>query len=100
MKQSNEMRKGVLLIERILDSHQFEDYFQLYILVRKGVQIDAMIEGVVKRTGNVLSKRSLYAILTNGNAYTFSESSSKASYDVSPYDIQEYIKLKLLEKKA
>lgn len=55
-----------------------------------------MIDEVIKRDEHRLPKRSVYILLTNGHYY---EMPKATSYDVSPIDIQEYIKAELLENK-
>lgn len=95
-----EILEGVKLIEELIISHQFEHYHKLYQLLRNGAPIGDMIDIVVKRYEHKLSKRSVYILLTNGRYYELPEDTSKRFYDVSPIDIQEYIKEKLLEIKA
>lgn len=96
----NDSRKdileGVKLIEELIISHQFEHYYKLYQLLRNGAPIGDMIDEVIKRNEHRLPKRSVYILLTNGHYY---EMPKATSYDVSPIDIQEYIKAKLLENK-
>lgn len=96
----NDSRKdileGVKLIEELIISHQFEHYYKLYQLLRNGAPIGDMIDEVIKRDEHNLPKRSVYILLTNGHYY---EMPKATSYDVSPIDIQEYIKAKLLENK-
>lgn len=57
------------------------------------------MDEVIKRDEHKLLKRSVYILLTNGRYYEIPEGTSATSYDVSPIDIQEYIKAKLLENK-
>ena len=97
--QSQNVRKGIKLIEKIIETHQFEDYYQLYLLIRDDAPLEDMIDGVIKNTGDKLLKRSVYILLTNGRNYEMPEVTSATSYGVSPIDIQEYIKAKLLENK-
>ena len=91
--------EGVELIEELIISHQFEHYYKLYQLLRNGAPISDMIDEVVKRNEHKLPKRSVFILLTNGHNYEMPEETSATSYDVSPIDIHEYIKAKLLENK-
>ena len=96
----NDSRKdileGVKLIEELIISHQFEHYYKLFQLLRNGAPIGDMIDEVIKRDEHNLPKRSIYILLTIGRYY---EMPKATSYDVSSFDIQEYIKAKLLENK-
>ena len=56
---------------------------------------------ISEHSGHKLCTRGLLAMLTNGSRFVKEKSFEELNpvYDITPYDIQEYIKQKLLEKK-
>ena len=60
-----------------------------------------MIDAALEHSGHKLRTRGLLAILTNGSRFVKEKSFEELNpvYDITPYDIQEYIKQKLLDNK-
>lgn len=99
-KQLDVTRKGALLLERLIERPTFDDYYQLYQLIRQGADVVQMIEEAIVFMGSTISKRSFYILLTSCRDHMESlEMECNKKYDVSALDIQEYIKEKLLESK-
>ena len=60
-----------------------------------------MIDAALEHSEHKLRTRGLLAMLTNGNRFIKEKGFEELLpvYDISPYDIQEFIKQKLLEIK-
>lgn len=93
---------GAMKMEAMLRRSKFRDYYDIYSILREGIDIQKMIDTALEHSDHKLRTRGLLAMLTNGNRFIKEKSFEELLpvYDVSPYDIQEYIKQKLLEKKA
>ena len=93
---------GAMKMEAMLRRSKFRDYYDIYSILREGIDIQKMIDAALEHSDHKLRTRGLLAMLTNGNRFIKEKSFEELLpvYDVSPYDIQEYIKQKLLEKKA
>ena len=100
--QTSDLKKnGALKMEAILCRASFQDYYDLYSVLKSGVNIHELVALVLERSDHKLKKKNLYAMITNGEAFAKDEQykALRHVYDVTPYDIQEYIKQKLLENK-
>ena len=93
---------GAMKMEAMLRRSKFRDYYDIYSILKEGIDIQEMIDAALEHSDHKLRTRGLLAMLTNGNRFIKEKSFEELLpvYDVSPYDIQEYIKQKLLEKKA
>ena len=93
---------GAMKMEAMLRRSKFRDYYDIYSILKQGVDFNEMIELALEHSGYLLKRKNLLAMLTNGERFRKDKAflSLNPVYDVSAYDIQEYIKAKLLEKKA
>lgn len=93
---------GAMKMETMLRRSKFRDYYDIYSILKEGIDIQKMIDAALEHSDHKLRTRGLLAMLTNGNRFIKEKSFEELLpvYDVSPYDIQEYIKQKLLENKA
>ena len=93
---------GALKMEVMLRRAKFRDYYDLYSILRSGVDIHELIPLALEHLDHKLKSKNLLAMITNGEAYSKDTHFDALCpvYDVTPYDIQEYIKQKLLENKA
>lgn len=93
---------GAMKMEAMLRRSKFRDYYDIYSILKEGIDIQKMIDAALEHSDHKLRTRGLLAMLTNGNRFIKEKSFEELLpvYDVSPYDIQEYIKQKLLENKA
>ena len=93
---------GAMKMEAMLRRSKFRDYYDIYTILNEGVDIQEMIEMALEHSGHLLKRKNLLAILTDGERFRKDKAFLQLNpvYDVSPYDIQEYIKQKLLEKKV
>ena len=92
---------GAMKMEAMLRRSKFRDYYDIYTILNEGVDIQEMIEMALEHSGHLLKRKNLLAFLTDGERFRKDKAFLQLNpvYDVSPYDIQEYIKQKLLEKK-
>lgn len=92
---------GAMKMEAMLRRSKFRDYYDIYSMLKEGIDIQKMIDAALEHSEHKLRTRGLLAMLTNGSRFIKEKSFEELLpvYDVSPYDIQEYIKQKLLEKK-
>lgn len=92
---------GAMKMEAMLRRSKFRDYYDIYSILKQGVDFEEMIEMALEHSGHLLKRKNLLAILTNGERFKKDKSflALNPVYDISPIDIQEYIKEKLLEVK-
>ena len=65
------------------------------------MDLQKMIDAALEHSGHKLRTRGLLAMITNGSRFIKEKGFEELLpvYDVTPYEIQEYIKQKLLEIK-
>lgn len=92
---------GAMKMEAMLRRSKFRDYYDIYSILNEGVDIQEMINMALEHSGHLLKRKNLLAILTDGERFRKDKAFMQLNpvYDVTPYDIQEYIKQKLLEIK-
>jgi predicted nucleotidyltransferase component of viral defense system len=92
---------GAMKMETMLRRSKFRDYYDIYSILKEGKNIQKMIDAALEHSGHKLRTRGLLAMLTNGSRFVKEKSFEELNpvYNVTPYDIQEYIKQKLLENK-
>lgn len=93
---------GAMKMEAMLRRSKFRDYYDIYTILHEGVDIQEMIEMALEHSGHLLKRKNLLAMLCDGERFRKDKTFMQLHpiYDVTPYDIQEYIKQKLLESKA
>ena len=92
---------GAMKMEAMLRRSKFRDYYDIYSVLHEGVDIQEMIEMALEHSGHLLKRKNLLAMLCDGERFRKDKVFIQLHpvYDVTPYDIQEYIKQKLLEVK-
>lgn len=92
---------GVMKMEAMMRRSKFRDYYDIYSILKNGADIHKLIPMALEHSGHRLKTKGLMAMLTNGELFRKDEQFAQLQpvYDVTPYDIQEYIKQKLLEIK-
>ena len=93
---------GAMKMEAMLRRSKFRDYYDIYTILNEGIDIQEMIEMALEHSGYLLKRKNLLAILSDGERFRKDNVFMQLQpvYDVTPYDIQEYIKQKLLEIKV
>lgn len=92
---------GAMKMEVMLRRSTFRDYYDIYSLLRHGVNFDEMVQLALHYSGHILHTKNLYAILTNGSRFVADESFKHLHpiYDVMSEDIELYIRELLLKSK-
>ena len=90
---------GIMKMETMMRRSKFRDYYDIYSILINGADIMTMIPAALEHSGYKLKTKNLLAMLTNGELFQKDEGFEQLSpvYDVSAYDIQEYLK-SLIEK--
>ena len=93
---------GAMKMEAMLRRSKFRDYYDIYSILKQGVDLQEMIELALEHSGHLLKRKNLSAILSNGERFRKDQAflALNPVYDVSALDIQEYIKERLLELKG
>lgn len=91
---------GAMKMEAMLRRSKFRDYYDIYSILKEGGDINKMISSALEHSDHKLRTRGLLAMLTNGKRFLKEAGFEELQpvYDVSPVDIQEFIKEKLLEQ--
>ena len=89
---------GVMKMEAMMRRSKFRDYYDIYSILKSGVDIHELIPMALEHSGHRLKTKGLMAMLTNGDLFRKDEQFKqlKPVYDVSARDIEEYIKEQLL----
>lgn len=92
---------GAMKMETMLRRSKFRDYYDIYSILKEGADINKMISAALEHSDHKLRTRGLLNMLTTGKNFVKEKGFEelKPVYDVSPEDIQEFIKAKLLESK-
>lgn len=92
---------GAMKMEAMLRRSKFRDYYDIYSILKEGKDLQKMIDAALEHSGHKLRTRGLLAMLTNGSRFIKEKGFEELLpvYDITPSDIQEYIKQKLLEIK-
>ena len=85
---------GVMKMEAMMRRSKFRDYYDLYSILKSGVDIHQLIPLALEHSGHRLKTKGLMAMLTNGDLFRKDEhfQQLQPTYDVSARDIEEYIK--------
>ena len=92
---------GAMKMEAMLRRSKYRDYYDIYSILKEGKDLKKMIDAALEHSNHKLRTRGLLAMLTNGSRFAKEKGFEELMpvYDVTPHDIQEYIKQKLLEIK-
>ncbi|MBQ9650764.1 MAG: nucleotidyl transferase AbiEii/AbiGii toxin family protein [Prevotella sp.] len=92
---------GAMKMETMLRRSKFRDYYDIYSILQAGGDINKMMYAALEHSGHKLRSRSLISMLTNGKLFVKEKGFEELQpvYNVSPEDIQEYIKTLLLKDK-
>lgn len=89
---------GVMKMEAMMRRSKFRDYYDIYSILKSGVDIHRLIPMALEHSGHRLQTKGLLAMLTNGDLFRKDEQFGQLQpvYDVSARDIEEYLKGLLL----
>lgn len=89
---------GVMKMEAMMRRSKFRDYYDIYSILKSGVDIHKLIPMALEHSGHRLKTKGLMAMLTNGDLFRKDEQFVQLQpvYDVSAREIEEYLKELLL----
>ena len=92
---------GAMKMETMLRRAKFRDYYDIYSIIKEGGDLNKMISAALEHSDHKLRTRGLLNILTTGKNFIREKGFEELQpvYDVTAYDIQEFVKYKLLECK-
>lgn len=92
---------GAMKMEAMLRRSKFRDYYDIYSILKEGGDISRMITAALEHSDHKLRTRGLLNMLTTGKNFIKDKGFEELQpvYDVTPEEIQEYIKAKLIEVK-
>lgn len=93
---------GAMKMEAMLRRAKFRDYYDIYSILKEGGNLNKMILAALEHSDHKLRTRGLLNMLTTGKNFIREKGFEELLpvYDVTAYDIQEFIKKKLLESKG
>ena len=91
---------GIMKMEAMMCRSKFRDYYDIYSILKKGADIKTLIPQALEHSGHKLKSKGLMAMLSNGALFKKDEQFTQLQpiYDVSPSDIEAYIKSLLAQK--
>lgn len=89
---------GAMKMEVMLRRSNFRDYYDIYSILKAGVDIHDLVSLALTYSGHKLKSKNLLAMLTNGNRFTRDAHFEQLEpvYTVTPQEIEAYIKSCLL----
>lgn len=90
---------GAMKMEVMLRRSNFRDYYDIYSILKSGVNIHDLIEAATSYSQHQLKTKNLLAMLTNGNRFHRDASFAQLqpSYTITAGEIEEFIKKALTE---
>lgn len=84
---------GAMKMEVLLRRSNYRDYYDIYSLMRYGVDFHAMVDLALKHSGHVLHTKNLYSMLTNGSRFRMDENFNQLhpQYAIPAAEIEQYI---------
>ena len=85
---------GVMKMEVLLRRTTFRDYYDIYSIIRSGIDLKEMMQMALAHSNHKLKSKQLIALLTNGSRFNRDAAFEYLSptYDVTPTEIELYIK--------
>jgi len=85
---------GVMKMEAMMRRSKFRDYYDIYSILKSGVDIHKLIPMALEHSGYKLKTKGLMAMLTNGDLFRKDEQFKQLqpAYNVTAQEIEEYIK--------
>lgn len=85
---------GVMKMEAMMRRSKFRDYYDIYSILKSGIDIHKLIPMALEHSGHRLKTKGLMAMLTNGDLFRKDEQFAQLQpvYDVTARDIEDYIK--------
>ncbi len=90
---------GAMKMEVLMRRSNFRDYYDIYSILKSGGNLKNMIDNALKHSGHKLKTKNLIAMLSTSARFRMDENFTQMQpkYNVSPLDIENYIKELLKE---
>ena len=91
---------GIMKMEAMMRRSKFRDYYDIYSILKSGVDIQRLIPAALEHSGYRLKSKGLMAMLTNGRLFRKDEqfANLNPTYNVDANDIEKYIKSLLVRQ--
>lgn len=91
---------GAMKMETMLRRSKFRDYYDIYSILKAGGDINKMVAAALEHSEHKLRTRGLLSMLTTGKHFVKEKGFEELNpvYQVTPDDIQEFIKMKLIDE--
>lgn len=93
---------GAMKMEVLLRRSKFRDYYDIYAILKEGVDIKTIMELARKYSGHALKSKNLIAMLTRSERFVIEPAFSvlEPVFNVTPVDIENFIRNILIQNKA
>ncbi len=93
---------GAMKMEVLLRRSKFRDYYDIYSILFSGEDLHVMMELALKYSGHTLKSKNLIAMLTRSERFKVEPAFSALApvYNVSPIEIEAFIKERLGERRT
>ena len=90
------------ILARNISNTRARDYYDIYSLLKNGIDIHKSIDSAIKYSGHKLKTKNLISVLTNGDRFKMDRNfdALEPVYDVSSKEIELYIKKCLQNNKV
>lgn len=84
---------GIMKIEVMLRRSTFRDYYDLYSILKEGINFSELVEGALKYSGHKLKTKDILAILSNGDRFIKDDKFENLNpkYEITVNQIQDYM---------
>lgn len=85
---------GAMKMEVMMRRSCFRDYYDIYALLKEGVDFHDMVNLALKYSGHLLHTKNLYAMLTNSARFAADADLEflQPTYSVTPQEIENYLR--------
>jgi predicted nucleotidyltransferase component of viral defense system len=90
---------AAMKMEVLLRRSVFRDYYDIYSILKAGVNLKECVDIALKYSGHLLSTKNLLAMLTNCSHFAMDKDFKQLNpiYDVTPKEIEAFLKICVLE---
>lgn len=94
LKLANPEAIGAMKMEVLMRRSNFRDYYDIYSILKNGGNLNEMIDNALKHSAHKLKTKNLVAMLSSSARFHVDDNFSQMQpkYNVSPLDIENYIK--------
>jgi hypothetical protein len=88
---------AAMKMELLMRRSNFRDYYDIYSILKHGVDIKSVIQMATKYSGHLLSTKNLLAMLVDHKRFKADSNFSllQPLYKVTPEEIEEFIKIQV-----